>query len=560
MGILRIKKMEAIFLCAIFAITSLFNISKAVHIDDPVYIETGRSLMQDLGHPLSTQMNWNEIAEPLHSNNQPILLPALLALCTTIFGNSLFSMHLLMLLFNALSIVLSFRIAARLSKKPLFYIILFAMSPAFILGQNLMTDLPCLSFWLLFFDALLGRGNRGGGYALAACAASLACLTKYVSLALFPVLIIIILFDRSWENLWVMCIPCCVLAFWSLYNLSDYGGIHLLRFCVANTDPLYVLRKLLDWVFGLGAFLPLSVACMPYLYRKRMLWVVVTILGLVLFALRRIFLFESAIQSVAATLCGFSGLLIVLTLILFARDTFKAIGRSDVEIDRDRMILWIWLAAGGIFIVMLAPFMASRHILLILPPVIILLCEAIFPVVSRPWITAGSVLTVCLGCLLGIADWQWAQVYPTSIPTILAKSDGPGTVWFTGHWGWQWYAAAAGMRQYDTSAFETPRPGDRFVIPRNVVRQTITDQDCRALTAIDSVVVPASALTLLRPMFGIHGAFAFSVFNAPWIITRDPLEVFTIFRYEPGTNDPGAATSGLCKPFVRTAVRFVNQP
>jgi hypothetical protein len=49
---------------------------------------------------------------------------------------------------------------------------------------------------------------------------------------------------------------------------------------------------------------------------------------------------------------------------------------------------------------------------------------------------------------------------------VAARANRPGTLWFQGHWGFQYYMEAAGARPIDKRDFDG-KPGDLIVFPSN---------------------------------------------------------------------------------------------
>jgi len=206
---------------------------------------------------MSGYVNWADTLEPIQRLNQPHLFFYFMAGITFLFGPSEIALHLLMSLFAGLCILFFYKTASELKiKHGIFVTTLFVAGPAFITSQNVMTNIPMLSFMLIFLWALVrdSSGNYFTNHLIAATACSLALLTKYKSLILLPILLVDILLKRQWKSLWTLLLPILSLSLWSLFNYLDYGGIHILE--RPTSDFAF---RIIDVVIGLGAISPFSV-------------------------------------------------------------------------------------------------------------------------------------------------------------------------------------------------------------------------------------------------------------------------------------------------------------
>jgi 4-amino-4-deoxy-L-arabinose transferase-like glycosyltransferase len=253
-------------------IVTALNLTKAVHIDDTAYLEVAQHIQDDPLHPMAGQVNWIHESEPIHRINQPHLWFYLLALCMAVSGDQEITFHLLMALFSLGCILLFYLLARHWAQRhALLLTALFCLGPAFLPGQNLMCDVPMLCLWLLFFWALI-RGHPSqravGWYALADVAAAAACLIKYTSVVLLPILVIDVAWQRRWRALLALLIPLGALAAWSAFNYYDYGGIHILERSPATLREEGLRRRMISWLIGLGAVAPFAVMYLPRLWER----------------------------------------------------------------------------------------------------------------------------------------------------------------------------------------------------------------------------------------------------------------------------------------------------
>ena len=103
-----------------------------------------------------------------------------------------------------------------------------------------------------------------------------------------------------------------------------------------------------------------------------------------------------------------------------------------------------------------------------------------------------------------------------------------------GHWGWQWYAAKAGMLQYDTTRTEL-QEGDIVVIPEEICAQQIRPEHRARLREINRITVTPSLLEYLRTMSSEQGGLGFYSFGLPRILpyrVSTAPHVFGVFQVQ----------------------------
>lgn len=222
---------EWVWLLVLWSIVTAYNLLKPYHIDDTVHLEIARWISNHPLHPMSGLVYWDGIKKPIYQLNQPPLYFYLLAFWGGVFGYGAAAMHVLQSLASLCCILLFNRLARVLvGPEALWATAVLVLGPAFIVEQNLMVDVPLLATWLAFFNLLICDidspfQSRRYGFAALACAAAL--LIKYSSLVLLVILCLSLLLERRRAQAWTMLIPLTTLAAWSLFNVFDYGGVHI---------------------------------------------------------------------------------------------------------------------------------------------------------------------------------------------------------------------------------------------------------------------------------------------------------------------------------------------
>jgi len=190
----------------------------------------------------------------------------------------------------------------------------------------------------------------------------------------------------------------------------------------------------------------------------------------------------------------------------------------------------LWILGPLLFIVLFSHFMAIRHILLAYPPIVLLYCKYVVPQAPRKLLVTGLISTVILGCWLSASDWEYADIYRRFAKQASNEYTAQKqTIWYVGHWGWQWYAEKAGMRQYDTQTSHLKK-NDLIIVPEWISAQNIDASVTYTLTLERTFEKYGSLIMTLRTMEHMRGYYAFSIFSLPWTLSQKPAERFFIYR------------------------------
>jgi hypothetical protein len=191
-------------------------------------------------------------------------------------------------------------------------------------------------------------------------------------------------------------------------------------------------------------------------------------------------------------LCVLSGL-IVLTLAVLDWTRHK---------NAESLLLLLWVFGTFAFSV-LNWTINGRSILPMVPAVAILLLRRIetvgeFKPLPFAWFLGGA---AALSLLVARAEYQLANSARAAAVEIKNKfgQTAATTIWFQGHWGFQYYAEANGLLAFD-STHPPSHPGDLIVLPfNNTNLVAIPKESVERVTAIE---VPASrwVATMSRPL------------------------------------------------------------
>ncbi len=513
---------RALVLAGLWALATGLNLLKPFHLDDTAHLLIAENILRDPLHPLSGMLNWLDTAEPVFVTNQPHLFFYLLAGVMALFGAGEVVMHLFLSLFTALAIWAADRLFRRfVPDLALLLTAALVLGPGFLINQNVMVDMPLLALLALAVLILTGPRLNGRAGVAGFAAFSAALLSKYTAVFLFPALLWAALANRR-ALVWAL-LPVAALMGWSLFNLYDYGAIHLLN-RPANEGGIFPSPKLgIALLANLGVFALPVAALLALASPWRIAWGGLWLAGAVAFFP----VIERVLARPAEPLMGLNAVLFGAAVTVGAAAAWRVAqvaaalwrGRADPAgwfgQYRAEAVLILWLAGGVQFLVTFPPFMATRHALLLAVPLFALACRG---QVSRPGRgLAGAILLpwALVGLFVTANDIAFARFYRDQAPILAERARAlaaPGARVFTrGHWGWQWYAARAGMITYD-SRTSVVSPGDILVDPQGISAQALTDAG--GFEILETVSQRKSIFTVLDThRFYASGALADAVFR-----------------------------------------------
>lgn len=521
-------------LLALWAAIAAAALWKAFHIDDTAHLLIAQWIAEHPLHPMSGPLNWDGIDEPIWRTNQPHLWFYLMAGWGSLFGWSEPAMHALTALAALAATLLMRRLAQAVAPAHADWLAaLFLAGPAVAAGGNVMVDVPLVACWLALGVALCawpadGRQHRRFGAAAAALSAAL--LVKYSSLCLLPVLWAALVWERRWRQLWAGLVPLAVLAAWSAFNWWDYGGIHLIGRTTAGSGE-GLGRLAVGWTMVLGAITPAGLVWLAALLpgRWRMAPVAATVLGLsALYAGVAAGLVGDALaERLLWALFAGNGALALAAMLPAAWRVVRGLDRRAPEPGTARLAyLLLWVAGASAFYLLFTPFLAARHSLLIVPPVLLLGAWAVRDRLGQGAKAFGLALALAASLGVGIADARFAGFWRTAVPEAAAVAPG-GRRFVNGHWGLQWYAGRAGFAELDVRRAGW-RPGDWLLVGDHVARHLPQHPPAR-LERVLEVRQRRGALDLVCTS---HEArfYAAGVTFPPWTFARDCGERLRLYR------------------------------
>jgi 4-amino-4-deoxy-L-arabinose transferase-like glycosyltransferase len=548
-------------LVLLWLVATCLNVTKPFHVDDAFYVAEARWIAAHPDRPTSGLVFWEgDGPVPFHrvGNHSP-LVPAVQAAVIAATGEEPLSLHLLTSVFAAIVVLLAHALARRHAPEhALAVTALLVLSPAFVAEQNVMLDIPLLACWLAFFVAL--EDARPRGLLASAAALALGLLVKLSSIVLVVVLVLAIVERRRARQLTVahatlaLAVPVGALGLWALASHAETGEI---AFVARSADALGpgLARPWLEsvgvglgraglFVIVLGGVAPAALVAVPaHLARRspRALGLV-AIATLALVIVGRTLVLEVARAHQLDALADeplVHSILRVVDLVLGACLVALAAIRARHG-DRTDRRLGLWLALGALACVGLAPFVAARHVLLVLPPLWLLLARHGLLGDRQSWprdtwtreptVRASIALAALIGLATAVADHRLASVYAEHAPLLAASAreerGAAARLYFVGHWGWQEHAEHAGLAPYVPGQTEL-RAGDVVIEPLGVHAPRLAPDDRARLSLHHVVEVPAGALDALRTMIDREGLYV-SWHGLPWTVRAGPVERFVV--------------------------------
>ncbi|MBI1916995.1 MAG: glycosyltransferase family 39 protein [Planctomycetes bacterium] len=516
----------ALFLVA--ALATFLNAFKPLHIDDAAYYAYARQFASSPLDPYGFAVFWYQHPEPANAVLAPPVLPLWWSLALRVTDEpvlwKLWLFPFCLCLAWALH-ALARRFAGRLAL-PL--TALTVLSPAFLPSLNLMLDVPAQALSLAALALFLSAADRSSlpRAALAGLVAGVAMQTKYTGF-LAPAAMFLYALAHHRLRLWLpaVAVALAVFAAWEGFLVWRYGQSHFLYHLSEGNDSLLERGYMVPLLLSLpGTVAPAVLVLGGAALRPRTVPVlataVITLLGYVVLACvdlrfrgevgpsRPLFGASATATwefTLAEVLFGVYGLALW-TVVVAATWRLCRLNRLFLSCKRPKrsqriarpddwfLALWLGLEVAGFFA--LSPFPAVRRVLGLIVVMVLLTGRlAARTCRARPGLVGIAVAHgVLLGLVFQAVDFRGAAVQREAVRRagawIGAEGSTRQTIWFVGHWGFQFYAERTGLRPvvpaYDHSGSASlPAPsrlarGDWLVVPDdNLVQQEIDMNDPR---------------------------------------------------------------------------------
>jgi len=488
MSSLNIKRLpyhSAIIPAVVTVVFLLPFINKAFHIDDTLFLASAKQIQSNPVDFYGFSINWYGTELPMAetTKNSPLAC-YYIALVSAVFGFGEITLHIAFLI-PAVAVALgTYYLAAKLCSKPTVAAVAAVLTPAFLVSStNIMCDTMMLAFWLwatiLWMQGI--EDNRWSALCAAAVLMALCALTKYFGMALIPLILVYSVVKKRKLEIQVLflLIPIIILAGyqWLTYELYGRG---LLSDAASYATQQNWLKNWLSggrfFVKGLtvltftGGCIITALFYLPLLCsRKNLITITVAVVIAVIFAsgfMTKIVKFQKNPQDSTNWIFTVQLILMITSAIIIL-----TIAVIDLYSNRhaESLLLLLWVFGTFIFAGFINWTVNARSLLPMTPAVAILIVRQIdarskniqslwrlvWPLVPAAVIT----LAVCW------ADYAWAGTAREAAAVINEKFKTQNkTIWFLGHWGFQYYMEAENHKALD---LERPRPvyGDILISP-----------------------------------------------------------------------------------------------
>ncbi|MCS6852593.1 MAG: hypothetical protein NZ700_15665 [Gemmataceae bacterium] len=457
------RRLAAGWLLALAMLLTGLNMFKPVHIDDTVYIRMAEQIARRPCDPYGYTLLWYQYPNRGMDILAPPVLPYWLASVVVWAPDQPAVWKLWMFPFCWLLVWAVDRLFRRFApglEAPL--VIMTVLSPAVLPGINLMLDMPALALGLtglvLFLDA--ARSRSVGRAALAGLVIGLAMQTKYTGfVSLTAVVVYAVVYRRFLLGGLTMSMATGLFVGWEAWVAGQYGVSHFLHNVRMYeragvwSEKWHLAGPLLSNLGGVGPVVAAFGAAV--LARRRWLALPAAAAALLLY-LAVMFAPDDWLMITRPGAAGgihlenllFGGCgmaLVGIVLVTAVRLLGGRWRRPDLF-----LVAWWLLEVAGYFA--LTPFPAVRRVLGLV--VVSTLLAGRWAIVRRHlwrgWpVHTLAILNVALGGMVALVDWQEAMVQRRAAErseAIIRARDPHATIWYVGHWGFQFYADRAGMR------------------------------------------------------------------------------------------------------------------
>src|SRR5580704_13140769 len=455
--------------------------NKAFNVDDTLFIYVARQITKHPLDPYGFKVNWYRDSVPMADETKnPPLASYYIAAAGSALGWSERALHLAFLLPALATIWGTYRLARRLTNSPLLAAVATLLAPGFLVSANsVMCDTMALALWLwaiiLWVEGF--EPQKARSLVISVVLITLCALTKYFGIALIPLLAVYSLARQrrlgSWA--WYLLVPILALTGYQHWTKAVYGlrmitfAAHIATGVRQGRHASILANALVDLSFVGGCALP-ALTLAPFIWQRKKILAVCLLSGLAGF------LISTGRMGLGETLgpSEFYGhwflVGVQLTLFIAAGFSVMALAAADTwkRRDADSLLLMLWVLGTFIFTGFVNWTINARSVLPLIPAAGILLARRVDALPAVRWRPAMMAVPLALAGAVSLwltwADTKLAESARTAATLIEQKTrNQPGTVWFMGHWGFQYYMESLGARAVVVN--DPPhRPGDYLAV------------------------------------------------------------------------------------------------
>ena len=478
------RKAQILLLVTVTAVCLLPFAGKAFNMDDPLFMWAAKNIRLNPLDPYGFSVNWYGTEMPMSDvNKNPPLVSYFIAIVGSVFGWTESALHIAFLLPAMAVIVGTYLIARHYCAHPMLASLVALFTPVFLVSSmTIMSDIMMLAFWVfaIYFWVSGLEKNSNVMLLLSVVLVSFCVLTKYFGLTLIPMLLLYSILKRSNVGRWVMfmLLPVAILAAYQWATGELYGRGLLTdatSYAVEFPSAFGKLSfpKVLVGLSFTGGCVLVVLFFTNLIWSRRGVAIGVILAGIITVmvasagslgnyrlpggeAARWIIAFEFGIF-----ISGGISLLAIALLDLMHRK------------DADSSLLFLWFMGTFVFATFVNWTTAARSILPLVPVAGILIVRRIEQQkrvqkhISLRQILIPLIGTAVVALSVTWADYRLANSARTAGYNIRDKyTNEKVNIWFSGHWGFQYYMQSLGARPFDED-HSMPVAGDIFIVPSN---------------------------------------------------------------------------------------------
>ena len=514
-------------------------LNKAFTIDDTLFLRQAEHLLTDPLHPTAFEMVWSEAPVPRRVSQfmptGPIM--AYLLLPAVVLDGAEWAAHAVQIAMMGMAVFATATLGRRMglgNAQATMAGILLATTPAALaMAGTAMPDVPAMALGALGLERLYAwkQQRRWHQCLVAAAALALAPLARpHLVLMLFIGGLVMAGDARHWRQwsavkwfrfLPIVLAPLITFVLMAMTRDPEGGTADVSR-------AAWQLSSINLWRINLIAFAIHWVLVLP----RAIPWVLLRGGSL----LTRPSLFAALAALAAATAlavsssAGRSAFWIAPVAALGAAVLWDIVVDAWKRRDMSQGLLAAWLVVA--LPIALYVHMPSKYLLASAPAAALLIVTTGTRHDGR-WAMGVVALSCALGLALGIlilrADARFAGLGRRAATDVIAPQVAAGKhVWFSGHWGFQWYAEKAGARCLTTTP-PHPDPGDVAVSSLRAFGLSINEFPNRRFVHSLAEATPGGRLMSTK-----HGAGFYS--NGwgylPWAWGTDEIERFDVWVFD----------------------------
>jgi hypothetical protein len=520
-------------------------LAKPFNIDDPLFIWTAKQIQSHPMDPYGFKVNWYGWMMPMWQVTQnPPLVCYYLVLASKIFGWSEIGLHFAFL-FPAVAVILgTHRLAHLFCGRPLLAALAALFAPVFLVSSTtLMCDVPMLALWVwavVFWIEGTGK-NDWRKFFRAALFITLAAMTKYFGICLIPLLATYsFLANRKFRSeLFFLLIPLVVLCVYEFVTRTLYG--HALFFeataYAKSAQDFFGLSGITEVLHALtftGGCMAAGIFFAPLLWKRRTvgMFAVVAILMAVIFI-------GGIFSKNYPWLEGARRANVELQITFWMSGGISVLALAVVDFwerrDARSGLLFFWVLGVFLFAALFNWTVNARSLLPMTPAIGILVARRLEKVLPGRKISFGAPIclaaSAALALFLARADFLNAIAAKKGAQQIATKyGSQDGTLWFQGHWGFQFYMDELGASELDLK-HSALKPGDRVAVPLNNTSLFPLETETTTVLETNTVAGPAG-LTTWNGEVGA-GFYASAFGPLPFVFGRVPPEKTIVYLLKP---------------------------